>query len=96
MSEIKPVYEARQYIETKFAISEAPWQEVSFEKYQELLNVSTVQTRILYPAAPYEALQNERKQLRKIVFELFNNERFFELPASLKDSIAAIVNGEKL
>jgi FtsZ-binding cell division protein ZapB len=60
MNEIKPVYEARQYIETVYGISESAWQEISFDAYQACqLTPLTMQTRIRYSASDYEALQKE-------------------------------------
>ena len=56
MSEIKPVYQRR--------IQDDDWQEIEHSEYVEFSERGKFQTRILYPAAAYEALQKENAELK--------------------------------
>lgn len=57
MSEIKPVYQAKRFDETG-------WSDVTQESYKNCELAQTVlETRILYPAAAYEALQKDHSRL---------------------------------
>lgn len=57
MSEIKPVYQRR--------IQDDDWQEIEHSEYVEFSERGKFQTRILYPAAAYEALQKENAELKE-------------------------------
>lgn len=89
MSEVKPVYQAKMTFESLFC-------EVSEDDYKRLCGSDTIQTRILYPAETVESFKSDRKQLRSIIFDVFNCDEFLGMPAELKEKISAIVNGDTL
>ena len=62
MSEIKPVYQRR--------IQDDDWQEIERSEYVEFSERGKFQTRILYHAAAYEALQKENAELKESNLEL--------------------------
>ena len=55
MSEIKPVYQ--RYC------SDGKWLDINQARYVEEVEADCAETRILYPAAAYEALQKENENL---------------------------------
>lgn len=58
MSEIKPVYQAKICGDGNFS-------EITEAHYQEIADIKSIEKRILYPAAAYEAKCNEVDQLQK-------------------------------
>jgi len=59
MSEIKPVYQ--RYC------SDGKWLDINQARYVEEVEADCAETRILYPAAAYEALQKENAELKEDV-----------------------------
>lgn len=62
MSEIKPVYQASE--------SGASWYEIDASLYETYKTQDWIQTRILYPAAAYEAIQKENAELKATISNL--------------------------
>lgn len=62
MTEIKPVYQRR--------IQDDDWQEIEHSEYVEFSERGKFQTRILYHAAAYEALQKENAELKATISNL--------------------------
>lgn len=72
MSEIKPVYQQRREFDE--------WEDIPKDTYDMRVN-GKYQVRILYPAAAYEALENERDELKQSLDDLqerFNGIKFIE------------------